>query len=99
MKIATLGNNMIELKLGGNGKGDKDKMVLFSYSTPVAMFDYSKLYKTDNSKISNETIKHIKDWFYMINQQAEYNNQPHYDRASISQNELDTIEDQYCHWL
>ena len=98
MEIATLGNNMIELRLGGNGKGDKDKMVLFSYSTPVAMFDYSKLYCT-TSKISNETTEHIKKWFYIINQQAEYNNQPHYDRASISQNELDTIEDQYCHWL
>ena len=91
MKLVKLGNNMIELKLGGNGAGDKDKIILFSYSIPVAMFDYSKLYKTDNSKISNETIKHIKEWFYMINQQVEYMDQPHYDCKSISQNQLDVL--------
>ena len=56
MKLKQIGSNQAELHLG-------NKVVLFSYETPVAVrFEDSGLeYRTDE-KFSQTTEKHIKAW-------------------------------------
>jgi len=76
MKLNPIKNNMNELELN-------DKVILFSYNTPVAMCDYSNIYKTDRY-YSQTTTKHINQWANMRNTSKD-------ELLTISQRELDQL--------
>jgi len=76
MKLNPIKNNMNELELN-------DKVILFSYNTPVAMCDYSNIYKTDRY-YSQTTTKHINQWANMRNTSKD-------ELLTISQTELDQL--------
>jgi hypothetical protein len=54
MKLIKLGNNVHELRIGS-------KVLLFSYETPVASFEFGSYYRT-TEKHSRTTSKHINKW-------------------------------------
>ena len=60
-----------------------DKVILFSYKTPVAMCDYSNIYKTDRY-YSKTTSKHINQWANMRNTNKD-------ELLTISQSELNQL--------
>ena len=76
MKLNPIKSNMTELELNG-------KVILFSYKTPVAMCDYSNIYKTDRF-YSQTTTKHINQWASMRNTSKD-------ELLTISQSELDNL--------
>ena len=71
MKLKILGQNQTEIWL-------KDKIILFSYNTPVAYYvkKTGRYFKTDK-KWSNTTQKHISTWLgdisYTILTQSDIN--------------------------
>ena len=76
MKLNPIKSNMTELELN-------DKVILFSYETPVAMCDYSNIYKTDRY-YSQTTTKHINQWANMRNTSKD-------ELLTISQLELNNL--------
>jgi hypothetical protein len=76
MKLNPIKSNMTELELN-------DKVILFSYKTPVAMCDYSNIYKTDRY-YSQTTSKHINQWANMRNTSKD-------ELLTISQLELNNL--------
>jgi len=76
MKLNPIKSNMTELELNG-------KVILFSYKTPVAMCDYSNIYKTDRY-YSQTTSKHINQWANMRNTSKD-------ELLTISQLELNNL--------
>jgi len=76
MKLNPIKSNMTELELN-------NKVILFSYKTPVAMCDYSNIYKTDRY-YSQTTSKHINQWANMRNTSKD-------ELLTISQLELNNL--------
>ena len=76
MKLNPIKSNMTELELN-------DKVILFSYKTPVAICDYSNIYKTDKY-YSQTTTKHINQWASMRNTSKD-------ELLTISQSELNQL--------
>lgn len=79
MKLNPIKSNMTELELNG-------KVILFSYKTPVALCDYSNIYKTDKY-YSQTTTKHINQWANMRNTSKD-------KLLTISQLELDNLTEE-----
>jgi len=79
MKLNPIKSNMTELQL-------KDKVILFSYKTPVAFCDYSNIYKTDKF-YSVTTSKHITQWAAMRNTSKD-------ELLVISQSELNKLTEE-----
>ena len=64
MKLTRIASNMTEVELTG------DKLVLFSYETPVAARVDGKIYKTD-CRWSRTTSKHITKWLQLFGPATE----------------------------
>ena len=74
-RLEQLASNMTEVTIG-------DKMILFSYRTPVAYHEVGKGYFRTNKKWSVTTSKHINKW---IGSTWEYVDQSVLDEMVISE--------------
>lgn len=76
MNLRPIASNMTELKIG-------TKVILFSYSTPVAMVDYSGMndqgleYFQTDCRWSRTTTRHISKW--LNGNAAKYKPQSFFD--------------------